>query len=410
MGTLRHDAASASGFGMATEFQAAGGGPSTPEAIVQGVILAGIHRWGAFALDEVVSRSLWPVAGRSVIAHTLKWLRKAGVENVTICANSDTQYMYRLLGTGCTFRMQLDYYMDISPRGPAGCVRDAMLGSVARAFVVVEGAILPQIDLDDLLRKHAESNAALTMVVSRDPVADQAGMEMLRPAGIYVFAPRISADIPERGYQDIKETLVPKLFARGENIASYVVDHDAVLRIIDTASYHSVNNWVIERMARWGLCPADYTRHKLALVHKTAKVSSGARLLGPVLIEPSCVVEDQAIIVGPMVLGVGSHIGRKVVVSRSVLWHDCHVQTQAKLDHCILTHGARIEAYAAFDHMVCVGDYLDCSQGRLALSPLCGDLAIRQTAGPAGDVKGSKRREIIRSNTRRRQIVRDCLV
>ncbi len=356
MGKHKHSDAVARETCFPRNYPDEGRGHDAPSTPIQGVILAGVHRWGASALDQVVSRPLLPVIGWPIVAHILQWLRKGGVEGVTICANSDTKHLRHWLGAGSAFRMDLDYYVDMTPRGPAGCVHDALLDREAQAYVVVEGAILPQIDLNDLLRKHLESRAVLTVAVVRDRPGESYGREWLKPAGIYVFAPQALADIPTKGYQDIKEKLIPDLYAKGEHIARYVVEHDAILRIIDTASYLSVNQYLIGQMARWGLCPADYERYKLALVHKTARISNHARFIGPVLVEPACVVEDQAIIVGPSILGMGSYVGHHTVVSRSVLWRDCRVYGPARLDRCILTDQARVSAHAVLSNMVCIGD------------------------------------------------------
>ncbi len=384
--------------------------PGAPSAPLEGVILAGVHRWGASALDQVISRPLLPVVGWPIIVHTLRWLQRGGVNSVAICANSDTKHLCRWLGSGSAFQMKVNYYVDMTPRGPAGCVRDAVLDREARAFVVIEGAVLPQIDLNDVLRKHEESNAILTVVLLRIPCENHVGQDLFKPAGIYIFAPQALAHIPTKGYQDIKEKLILRLFTEGENIASYVVNHDAVLQVIDTATYLSVNQCLLGQMARWGICPADYIRHKLALVHKSAKVSSRARLIGPVLVEPTCVVEDQVIVVGPSILGMGSHVDRSAVVSRSVLWRDCRVHSQARLDHCILTDQASVAGHTALRNMVCIGDNLDHTPAWLASSEASWDLASVKMTDSVWEAGGSKQRKFDRAGVYPSRIAQKGLV
>ncbi len=55
---------------------------------VQGVILAGVHSWGDFVLDGVISRPLVPIAARPLVTHVLTWLRGGGLERANICAAS----------------------------------------------------------------------------------------------------------------------------------------------------------------------------------------------------------------------------------------------------------------------------------------------------------------------------------
>ena len=71
------------------------------------------------------------------------------------------------MGPGEGLGVRLDYYEDVMPRGPAGCLRDAALRSDADIFVVVDGTVVTQVDLEAVLQAHAGMEADLTVVVSR---------------------------------------------------------------------------------------------------------------------------------------------------------------------------------------------------------------------------------------------------
>ncbi len=321
---------------------------------IQGIILAGVHAWGCCSLERVAARPLVPIAGRPLIAHTLSWLREGGITSASICANSDTVFLRRCLGTGHELRIELDYYEDVMPRGPAGCTRDAVADGQAALFVVAEGTIVPRIDLTDLLEHHEAANATLTIVAARSGAAGAGSEQLLEPVGIYVCSRRALAYIPETGYQDIKEALIPRLHAGGERVATYVVDGDWAPRVTGSASYLAVSKWVLGQMARRRVCPEGYARRGEAWVHESAQVASTVRLLGPVLIEPGCAIEGGAAIVGPAVIGSGCTLAGDAVVSRSVLWNDCQVGAGATLDHCVLTDHAIIDADAMVRNTVCV--------------------------------------------------------
>ena len=188
---------------------------------VRGIVLAGVHAWNRDVLERVVARPLLPVAARPLIWHVLQWLRGGGVVQASICGNSDTTVLLRRLGDGAAWGMSLEYYEDIMPRGPAGCARDASAGCGASAFVVVEGTIMPRVDLAGLLGAHEESKAALTVVVGGSGQRDGCVAGDGQPTGIYVFSPRVLEEVPALGYQDIKEALIPRLYKSGELVATY---------------------------------------------------------------------------------------------------------------------------------------------------------------------------------------------
>ncbi|MCH8289124.1 MAG: hypothetical protein IID12_08475 [Candidatus Marinimicrobia bacterium] len=110
-------------------------------------------------VDGRLPRSLWPIMGRPVICHVLTWLRDAGVSNVSICANSQTDVIQKHVGRDAAPGLNIDYVEDVAPRGPAGCVRDAGGTSAWDLVVAVEGAVMPRVDLQELLSAHQRSGA-----------------------------------------------------------------------------------------------------------------------------------------------------------------------------------------------------------------------------------------------------------
>ena len=140
---------------------------------VIGVVLAGTHSWQACALEQALPRPLAPIVNRPLITYVLGWFRDSGVRAVSVCGNSDTKTLCRHLSrdvphNGVPSDMILDYYEDVSPRGPAGCVRDAGFGSGSELLVAVDGTIVPLADIGAMLAAHRQSGAALTVVVTRD--------------------------------------------------------------------------------------------------------------------------------------------------------------------------------------------------------------------------------------------------
>jgi NDP-sugar pyrophosphorylase family protein len=192
----------------------------------------------------------------------------------------------------------LDYYEDAMPRGPAGCIRDAGWNCAAETFVVVHGTVLPQINLGGLLQAHQRSGCALTMVaVEQDPGAD--GSRVMEPAGIYVVSRPALEWVPARGYQDIKEMWVPRLYRQGQVCVPYIVEADAAIGVMGASGYLRAVGAVLERMSAEAEWANEYRRMDSAWVHETARVAPSVHIAGPVLIGPGAWVNRSAGIVGP---------------------------------------------------------------------------------------------------------------
>jgi len=310
---------------------------------VRGIVLAGVHAWGDCVLEQAVCRPLLPLAARPLIWHTLRWLHDGGVRRAVVCANSDTAVLRRALGENAGLDMSLDYFEDLMPRGPAGCVRDAAFGTDAEVILVTEGTLVPRIDLTALLRAHLTTGAAVTMVVGGAGFTHRRPGEGQEPLGIYMFSRSVLERVPATGYQDIKETLIPSLHRRGERIVTHEVPGDLAPRVTDAASYLGVNMRTVEEMVREGAVPSGYVRVGDAWVDPSARLDSTARFVGPVLVGPRSVIGCGTLIVGPTTIGTGCTIGRRAVVSRSAVWDRCHIGSGAIVDQSVLTNDARVD-------------------------------------------------------------------
>jgi NDP-sugar pyrophosphorylase family protein len=308
---------------------------------VKGVVLAGVHRWDKCSFEGVMPRPLVPIGHWPLISYVLGWLREGGVADATICANSASRMVRMCLGDGAGLGMDLNYYEDWIPRGPAGCVRDAGLIGGAEVLVILEATSIPLLDLRDLLRTHQASGAAVTAVLSEEASGGNDSRRVLSPAGIYVFSRRALDFIQETGYHDIKEVLIPKLHERGQRVGSYITA-DPCLRVRDAWSYLAVNEWVLERLSDGGERLADYRTVGDGQVHRSAELAQGVHLVGPVLIGPGAVVGKDVTIVGPTSIGAHCEIEAGAVICRSVIWDRCRVGRRSYLDRCMLTNQTRV--------------------------------------------------------------------
>ena len=306
---------------------------------VEGLLLAGDYQWSDAAFPSLLPRPLLPVALHPLVSYPLRWFRDSGIDQVTMCVNgSGAALQRRLLREGFQEPF-LQYYRDQTPRGPAGCVRDATRGSDADTFVVADATLIPSVDLGDVLARHYATGAALTVVTHS---GSGRGRHMSSPTGIYVFDRRALDQVPATGFQDIKENLVPKLYRQGLRVVSSVAESSGP-RIFNAETYLAANHWMIERLQAEGSYEEPV---------RTDRIAASATMIGPVLLGPHVEIQENATIVGPAAIGGHSVIGAGAVVSRAVLWSHAVVGRGATVDRCLLADGARVPAGQELFHTV----------------------------------------------------------
>jgi NDP-sugar pyrophosphorylase family protein len=282
---------------------------------VCGIVLAGTYRWSASSFEALAARPLVPVALSPLISYALRWLRDGDVPRATICTNHSSRTVEAALGQGGELGLELRYYEDGTPRGAAGCVRDAGLPSASETFVVADGTAIPTVSLRELLASHRASGAAATAVVHRD--RSRSGLPT--PGGVYVFERRALEFVGQHGFQDIKENLIPKLHRAGERVVALESDGWCP-RVMNAQTYLSVSHWMLERLVR-----ADAERESDVIAHPSAWVDREARLVGSVQLGPRVRVRAGATIVGPTTIGAESTVECNALVARSVVWNRCQV-------------------------------------------------------------------------------------
>jgi NDP-sugar pyrophosphorylase family protein len=303
-----------------------------------GIVLVGTHPWTKTGFDRLPPRPLLPVAHRPLLSYSLSWLRDGGVRDAAVCANRETQVLESRLHRHVPHGLRVSYLEDTMPRGAAGAIRDAANTSNAKTFVVTDGTAIPTADLSELLAFHNESGAAVT-VVSHVEARHHGGASLHVPSGIYVFNREALAAVPERGFCDIKENLIPQLHRASQTVKTFTVDHQSP-RVLDASSYRAVNEWMVDHLIATRTVPEGYVLSGTCLFHREASIARDATFVGPVIVGPGAQIASGAVIVGPTSIGRDAVVGRDVLVSRSAIWRRSVLQEQVVADRCILADGS----------------------------------------------------------------------
>jgi NDP-sugar pyrophosphorylase family protein len=250
--------------------------------------------------------------------------------------------------------MRLSYHEDAMPRGAAGSLRDARVASDADTFVVAEGTAIPNVNLRDLLATHHSSGALVTIVAHTEP-GRHGNPAAHVPCGIYVFSRRALDAVPDAGFYDIKENLIPQLYRSGERITVYTAA-SAAPRVRDASSYLAVNGWMVEHLVMQGERPEGYLTSGTCLYHSEAMIADDAVFVGPVLVGPGARVMPGAVIVGPASIGREATIERGALVSRSAIWRRSLVGERAVADRCIIGDDTVVAPHTEAIRAVMVAD------------------------------------------------------
>jgi NDP-sugar pyrophosphorylase family protein len=201
------------------------------------------------------------------------------------------------------------------------------------SFLVVNGKVVIDVDLAELVRRHEASGAVATLVVREVPDAKKWGAIDLdendrvtgilgqgRPGaracmftGVHVVSPRALQRLPSSGESDsVRQSYIPALLD-GEPIAAlryggYFHEHSTPARYLD-------GNWNLLR----GRARLRHPPGPLDGVDATAR-TDGATLKGPLRVGAGAIVEAGAQLDGDVVVGHGATVRSGARLQRVVIW------------------------------------------------------------------------------------------
>lgn len=361
---------------------------------MKAVILGGGAATTLFPLANHYPILAAPIANKPLVLHLLQSLQHTGFREVAIVAADHLPY-YRALeqsqrrrGGGIALRL----IEQRVPTGTAGALRD--LGTFMRhgpVLVLSPSMYIERLDIARVFAFHLERKAGLTVVTepgfpggrslenikirpdgqieefillheSRDrrrrfgPFDPQHERRQTRRAtGIYVVSPEALDCLPDQGYMDIKEQLIPALAERAIPAYAYEPDH-ALHRIHGVRDYVELNRDILTGHVE----PQEFIfegRRQIdqgVWVADNVTIARTAVLHGPIIIGRNCSIGENVTVLGPTCIGAGSELHRNSLVRESVLGRNVRIERRAVVEHSVVADQCAVLPREAARHTVLV--------------------------------------------------------
>ncbi|UCF14270.1 MAG: exosortase [Phycisphaerales bacterium] len=280
--------------------------------------------------------ALWPVLGRPVLERLLSHLADQGIRQVIVCCNGERQLLVESIRADD--RLQLEFHDELLPVGTAGCIRDASAGKSDGLLVVLPASTTCPPEIDWLVSEHRRGRADLTVFLNPNCEKDA---HTRQSSGIYLCNSDILQHIPEAGYFDIKEGLIPELLSSGKTVQASQLQRNA--RIFrDRRTYLRAVECCIGSAP--SLCGnVDSFRNGETYdvwVSAKAKIESDARVYGPAVIMDDVTIADGTVVLGPAVLECDSSVSRNSIVVDSILWSGARIEPNCRIEGSVIDHDA----------------------------------------------------------------------
>ncbi len=312
---------------------------------MKAMILAAGFGTRLWPLTEDRTKPAIPFLNRPLITYSVEYLAQARISDIIINLHHQPDSITKPLGDGSQFGVQIHYSYEEVILGSSGAIDKVRNLLMDDDFVVINGKIITEIDLQAAIAEHKERNAVATLVLkenvgrerfsiveiderryisrfagfpqpianeiaiaegqsANDPVA-KADLAPLMFVGIQVLSPRIFEYVPRDCFSHSVNDVYPKAMAAGEAVIAHITKGD----------WYELST--IER----------YLESSIHFAHQKGMTN---------VVGENCLIEENA------------------TVEDSILWNRVTVERGARVHQCVLADDVRIPADAVIERAVVV--------------------------------------------------------
>lgn len=304
---------------------------------MKAVIMAGGEGSRLRPLTCGLPKPLVPVLNRPIMHYIINLLKKHRFSDIGVTLQYMPEEIRNHFGNGSEYGVSLSYYVEETPLGTAGSVKNAA-SFLDRTFMVISGDALTDFDLSRAMEFHREKGSMATLVLTRVAIPLEYGVVITgrdgkvarfleKPGwgevfsdtvntGIYILEPEVLDYIPPGQKFDFSKDLFPLLLREGKPLFGAVLD----------GYWCDIGDLVQYLQAHF-----DFLSGAVNLAIPAPQVRPG------VFAEENVVIHDSTGIEGPVYLGSGTVIGKGTRVEQySVLGSGCTIQDGVSIKRSVL--------------------------------------------------------------------------
>nr|WP_276576442.1 sugar phosphate nucleotidyltransferase [Caldicoprobacter algeriensis] len=295
-----------------------------------------------------------PVMAKPVMTYSIELLKKYGIKDIGITLQYLPQVIEDYFQDGSTFGVKLHYFVEETPLGTAGSVKNAEK-FLDETFVVISGDALTDINISKAINFHREKKAIATLVLKKVQVPLEYGVVIIDESGavtrflekpnwsevfsdtvntgIYILEPEVLTYFKAGQKFDFSQDLFPLLLEKGKPMYGYITD-EYWCDIGNLQTYLQAHYDMLSGKVRFPI-PGQKIGENI-WVGENVDIAPEARLEGPCYIGDYTRIREGAY-VGPFtVIGRYNDIGPHTSIKRSVLWD------YNTLSRCVEIRGAAV--------------------------------------------------------------------
>ncbi len=340
---------------------------------MKAIIMAGGEGTRLRPLTSTIPKPMARIMNKPVMEHSILLLKKHGITDIGVTLMYLPEHIRAYFGDGSAWGVRLTYFLEETPLGTAGSVKNTG-DFLDDDFLVISGDALTNADLSAFIAYHKAKRAEASLLLCPMDIPLSYGVVVTdgdgrivrfleKPTwsqvfsdtvntGIYLLNPSV-LKLCEKFPCDFSKDIFPRLLSENRPLFGYV-SSDYWCDVGDLDAYRHCHYDIFSgkagvKLDACRLAPGIYAE-------EGAVMEAGAVVLPPVLIGKNAHIKSGAKVDGYTVIGEGSVIEAGASIKRSVILDHVLVERNAQIRGSILCSHAHIGEGASLYEQSVIGE------------------------------------------------------
>jgi len=313
------------------------------------------------------------VMGTPAMEHIINLLKQHSITEIGVTLQFMPQEIINYFRNGENFGVNIEYFIETSPLGTAGSVKNAE-DFLTDDFLVISGDAVTDIDLTAAIEFHKSKNAIATLVLSKVDkpldygvvVTDSNGrierflekpdfaeiLSDMANTGIYILSPKVLQMFPAGEFYDFGKDLFPKLLSENAPMYGYAAS-GYWCDIGDFEAYIQCHADIFDKKAK---LPLVATELGGVWVEDGAVIENGADILPPAYICTGARIQTGAAIAPYTIVGRNSVVKSKSILEHAILWDNVTANFGSQVRRAVLCNNVTVGEHSVVAENTIVGD------------------------------------------------------
>ncbi|MFZ5647641.1 MAG: sugar phosphate nucleotidyltransferase [Bacillota bacterium] len=314
-----------------------------------------------------------PILNRPMMAYIVELLKKHGITDIAVTLQYMPDNIRDFFGNGWQLGVNMRYFVEETPLGTAGSVKNAD-DFLDDTFIVISGDALTDFDLGRAIEFHREKGSLATLVLTRVDTPLEYGVVITEPSGsirqflekpswgevfsdtvntgIYILEPEALEYIKKGRMFDFSKDLFPLLLREGRPLYGVILD-GYWCDIGNLQQYLQAHIDVLS--GRVNINIPGRKVYENVYIGEGVEIDQSSVVRGPAFIGDNCKIDGQARVESFTVLGDNCFVGDRATIKRSVVWNGGYIGKMAALRGAILASRVQVQNGAAVYEGAVVG-------------------------------------------------------